>query len=57
MLAEIGIVRQECLEALDNLDKWASPEYVKTSMIYKINKCHIKKDPIGMRIIFINVIT
>jgi aldehyde dehydrogenase (NAD+) len=48
-LAEIGIIKQECLDALNNLDEWASPEYVKTSMIYKINKCHFRKDPVGTR--------
>ncbi|CAB4382444.1 aldehyde dehydrogenase 3 family, member D1 [Rhizophagus irregularis] len=47
MLSEIGLVREECLEALNNLDRWASPEYVKTSLMFKINKCHIKKDPVG----------
>ncbi|RIA97469.1 aldehyde dehydrogenase family 3 member B1-like protein [Glomus cerebriforme] len=46
-LAEIGIIRQECLDALNHLEEWTSPEYVKTSMIYKINKCHIRKDPVG----------
>lgn len=57
MLSEIGLVREECLEALNNLDRWASPEYVKTSLMFKINKCHIKKDPVGTRIIFTNGIT
>ncbi|CAI2185489.1 12654_t:CDS:2, partial [Funneliformis geosporum] len=47
LIAEIGTIRQECLEALNHLYEWAAPESVKTKMIYKMNKCYIRKDPVG----------
>ncbi|CAG8724197.1 978_t:CDS:2, partial [Funneliformis caledonium] len=47
LIAEIGTLREECLEAHNNLYEWAAPESVKTNMIYKMNKCHIRKDPVG----------
>jgi|ERR1051325_10180433 acyl-CoA reductase-like NAD-dependent aldehyde dehydrogenase len=55
-IAEIGIIRQECLDVLDHLDEWISPEYVKTSIMFKMNKCHIRKEPAGKCVAWCNLI-
>ncbi|CAG8448240.1 9700_t:CDS:2 [Funneliformis caledonium] len=47
LLGEIDMIRQECLDSINQLDEWTSPEYVKVSLAHKLNRCHIRKDPVG----------
>ncbi|KAG0016577.1 Aldehyde dehydrogenase [Entomortierella chlamydospora] len=50
-LGETGIIKHECVEAIKNLDRWASPEKVKVSLINKFDDIHIRKDPVGVVLI------
>ncbi|KAG0206798.1 Aldehyde dehydrogenase [Mortierella sp. GBA30] len=48
VVGETGIGKQECIEAIKNLDSWAAPQYVKTSLLNKMDAPHIRKEPLGM---------
>ncbi|KAG0257499.1 Aldehyde dehydrogenase [Actinomortierella ambigua] len=50
-LGESGMVKQECIDAIKNLDKWAAHRSVKTSIVNKFDNVHIRKDPLGMVLI------
>jgi hypothetical protein len=41
------MIKQDCLDAIEHLDEWASPEYVEVGLAHKLNRCHIRKDPVG----------
>lgn len=47
MLEEIAAVKQDTYDSIKNLDTWSKPEYVKVGVAYKLNKCHVRKEPIG----------
>ncbi|KAF9987754.1 Aldehyde dehydrogenase [Mortierella antarctica] len=51
VVGETGIGKQECVEAIKNLDAWAAPHYVKTGMLNKMDAPHIRKEPLGMVLI------
>ncbi|RIA98614.1 aldehyde dehydrogenase family 3 member B1-like protein [Glomus cerebriforme] len=51
LLGEINVIKQDCLDAIEHLDEWASPEYVKVGVAFKLNRCHIRKDPVGLVLI------
>ncbi|KAF9348300.1 Aldehyde dehydrogenase [Mortierella sp. AD094] len=51
MIGESGMVKQECIDAIKNLDKWAANRAVKTSIVNKFDNVHIRKDPLGMVLI------
>ncbi|KAF9183914.1 aldehyde dehydrogenase 3, member A2 [Haplosporangium sp. Z 27] len=51
MLGESGMLKQECIDAIKNLDKWAANRAVKTSIVNKFDNAHIRKDPLGMVLI------
>ncbi|KAF9109360.1 aldehyde dehydrogenase 3, member A2 [Mortierella sp. AM989] len=51
MIGESGMVKQECIDAIKNLDKWAANRSVKTSIVNKFDNVHIRKDPLGMVLI------
>ncbi|KAF9414232.1 aldehyde dehydrogenase 3, member A2, partial [Entomortierella beljakovae] len=51
MVGESGMVKQECIDAIKNLDKWAASRSVKTSIVNKFDNVHIRKDPLGMVLI------
>ncbi|KAG9301256.1 hypothetical protein G9A89_012639 [Geosiphon pyriformis] len=46
-LGETVLLKQEILDMLKNLDQWAAPEVVKRPLGYALNKCYIRKEPIG----------
>ncbi|CAI2164264.1 7260_t:CDS:2 [Funneliformis geosporum] len=47
LLGEIDMIKQECLDSINQLEEWASPEYVKVALAHKLNRCHIRKDPVA----------
>lgn len=47
LLGEINMIKQDCLDAIEHLDEWTSPEYVEVGLAHKLNRCHIRKDPVG----------
>ncbi|KAF9926159.1 Aldehyde dehydrogenase [Linnemannia zychae] len=47
ILGETGGIKNEAIEAIKHLDKWAAPEYVKTSLMNKMYKPHVRKTPLG----------
>ncbi|KAG0338262.1 Aldehyde dehydrogenase [Podila horticola] len=51
LLGEILTVKQECHEAIKNLDKWAAKQPVKTGLVNKMDGVHIRKDPLGLVLI------
>ncbi|KAF9948644.1 aldehyde dehydrogenase 3, member A2 [Mortierella alpina] len=51
MIGESGMVKQECIDAIKNLDKWAANRSVKTGIVNKFDNVHIRKDPLGMVLI------
>ncbi|KAI7831520.1 aldehyde dehydrogenase, dimeric NADP-preferring [Gamsiella multidivaricata] len=51
MIGESGVLKQECIDAIKNLDKWAANRSVKTSIVNKFDNVHIRKDPLGMVLI------
>ncbi|KAG0249074.1 Aldehyde dehydrogenase [Mortierella polycephala] len=51
VMGETGIGKQECVDAIKNLDKWAEPTYVKTGLINKMDEPHVRKEPLGMVLI------
>ncbi|RIB15239.1 Aldehyde/histidinol dehydrogenase [Gigaspora rosea] len=51
ILGELGWVKQEALDAISNLKSWAEPNYVKVNLGYMLNKCHVRKEPIGIVLI------
>ncbi|KAF9131678.1 Aldehyde dehydrogenase [Mortierella sp. 14UC] len=44
---ETGAVRQEAIDAIKHLDQWAAPQSVKTTLLNRMNKPHIRKTPLG----------
>ncbi|KAF9199392.1 Aldehyde dehydrogenase [Haplosporangium sp. Z 27] len=51
LLSEIGITKHECELAIKNLERWASPEKVKTPWINVLDDAHIRRDPLGVVLI------
>ncbi|KAG0351144.1 aldehyde dehydrogenase 3, member A2 [Podila minutissima] len=51
MIGESGMVKQECIDAIKNLEKWAANRSVKTGIVNKFDNVHIRKDPLGMVLI------
>ncbi|KAF8930212.1 aldehyde dehydrogenase 3 family member [Dissophora ornata] len=51
MIGESGMIKQECIDAIKNLDKWAANRSVKTSIVNKFDNVHIRKDPLGLVLI------
>ncbi|CAG8469229.1 9677_t:CDS:10 [Diversispora eburnea] len=47
MLGEIAMIKQEIYDSIENLDTWAKPEFVKVGIAHKLNKCRIRKEPVG----------
>ncbi|RHZ77692.1 hypothetical protein Glove_174g12 [Diversispora epigaea] len=47
MLGEIAMIKQEIYDSINNLDTWAKPEFVKVGIAHKLNKCQIRKEPVG----------
>ncbi|KAG0244317.1 Aldehyde dehydrogenase [Actinomortierella wolfii] len=50
-LGESGMVKQECIDAIKNLEKWAANRSVKTTIVNKFDNVHIRKDPLGLVLI------
>ncbi|KAI1310542.1 aldehyde dehydrogenase 3, member A2 [Mortierella claussenii] len=48
MIGESGMIKQECIDAIKNLEKWAANRSVKTGIVNKFDNVHIRKDPLGM---------
>ncbi|KAG0368279.1 Aldehyde dehydrogenase [Mortierella sp. AD032] len=44
---ETGAIRQEAIDAIKHLDQWAAPQSVKTTLLNRMNKPHIRKSPLG----------
>jgi len=51
MLGEAGMVKQECVDALKELDKWAKPQKVKGTLLNRLDGPHIRKEPLGVVLI------
>ncbi|KAI8353790.1 aldehyde dehydrogenase, dimeric NADP-preferring [Mortierella sp. GBAus27b] len=51
MVGESGVLKQECIDAIKNLDKWAANRSVKTGIVNKFDNVHIRKDPLGLVLI------
>lgn len=51
MIGESGMVKQECIDAIKNLEKWAANRSVKTGIVNKFDNVHIRKDALGMVLI------
>ncbi|KAF9429513.1 Aldehyde dehydrogenase [Podila epigama] len=51
ILGELCTVRQECHEAIKNLDYWAANTPVKTSIVNKLDNVHVRKEPLGVALI------
>ncbi|KAI8604213.1 aldehyde dehydrogenase family 3 member B1-like protein [Dissophora ornata] len=47
IVAETGALKQECVDAIKNLDRWAAPRKVNAGLINKLNKFHVRKEPVG----------
>ncbi|CAG8574900.1 6929_t:CDS:2 [Diversispora eburnea] len=47
VLGEISIIKQEIYDSIKNLDTWAKPEFVKVGIAHKLNRCQIRKEPVG----------
>ncbi|CAG8566628.1 1136_t:CDS:2 [Dentiscutata heterogama] len=50
-VGEIGWVKQETLDTISNLKSWAEPDYVKVNVGHMLNKCHVRKEPVGIVLI------
>jgi hypothetical protein len=50
-IGETAFLKEEILTMMNNLDKWAAPEYVKVDSLHMANSCHIRKEPVGRSII------
>ncbi|KAG0291612.1 aldehyde dehydrogenase 3, member A2 [Dissophora globulifera] len=51
MIGESGMIKQECIDAIKNLEKWAANRSVKTGIVNKFDNVHIRKDPLGLVLI------
>ncbi|XP_038644569.1 aldehyde dehydrogenase family 3 member B1-like, partial [Scyliorhinus canicula] len=51
MIAEIGLVRNEAIHALNNIRSWMEAEIVEKSFITKQDQCFIQKEPFGLILI------
>ncbi|CAG8593105.1 8784_t:CDS:2 [Acaulospora morrowiae] len=47
MIGEISWCKKESLDAIENLDGWSKPEYVKVGIAHALNGCHIRREPAG----------
>ncbi|CAG8572983.1 1031_t:CDS:2 [Cetraspora pellucida] len=51
LLGELAWVKQEALDTTSSLKNWAEPNYVKVNLGYMMNKCHVRKEPVGIVLI------
>ena len=49
---ELGNVRTEIITAINNLDNWMRPEYVKKDLAHMINSLYIEHEPFGVICVF-----
>ncbi|XP_070532678.1 aldehyde dehydrogenase family 3 member B1-like isoform X2 [Ptychodera flava] len=45
---EIGMARNECVHAMNNLEDWMKPEKVKKNMLIAMDDAYIKREPFGV---------
>ena len=48
MLGELFSTKAEIVTAINNLDEWMEPEYVKKDMANLINSIYIQREPLGV---------
>ena len=48
MLGEFFSTKAELVTAINNLDEWMKPEYVKKDMTDMINSIYIQREPLGV---------
>lgn len=51
LLMEVGMVVGDIAHMLEKLDEWTAPEYVSVDLINIADKCHIRRDPLGVVLI------
>ncbi|KAF9980081.1 Aldehyde dehydrogenase, partial [Modicella reniformis] len=51
ILGETGMVKQECVDAIKNLDQWAAPKKVSAGLLSSMDTLHIRKEPLGVVLI------
>ena len=49
---EILMTKNEAIEHIENLDEWAAPEFPSVMLLAKPDKCQIRKEPLGMVLVF-----
>ncbi|KAF9584446.1 Aldehyde dehydrogenase [Lunasporangiospora selenospora] len=47
MISETGTIRQECIDAIKNLDKWAAKKPIKTGLINSLDNVYTRMEPLG----------
>ena len=48
MLGELFSTKAEIVTAINNLDEWMEPEYVKKDIANLINSIYIQREPLGV---------
>lgn len=51
ILSEISTVKNEAVYAMNNLEKWMTPEPVQKSMTSFLDSCFVQKEPLGVVLI------
>jgi len=51
-MAELFSTKSEVVTAINNLDEWMKPEYVKKDMVNMINSIYIQREPLGVACVF-----
>ena len=52
MLMEVIPIKSEIINAINNLDNWMKPEYVKKDLINMINSIYVQPEPFGVVCVF-----
>ncbi|XP_074660079.1 aldehyde dehydrogenase, dimeric NADP-preferring-like isoform X2 [Tubulanus polymorphus] len=48
---ELDIAKNECATALNSVEEWMKPEYVKKDLVNKINTAYIRSEPYGVALV------
>ncbi|TPX67501.1 hypothetical protein SpCBS45565_g03746 [Spizellomyces sp. 'palustris'] len=50
-LVDLMVLKNEIVDALENLDKWVKPERVHAGLVHALDRCEIRREPFGVALI------
>lgn len=45
------MVKQECVDAIKNLDSWAAPRKISGGLVAALDTIHVRKEPVGVVVV------